>query len=76
MNEKTLVLFKASNVYYFNNLNLPNIDVRSVFQDDMGTKYFGCKIARRLNSSLTRLYYTDWYKKKRQICGYSMRVME
>ena len=59
---KTLVLFKNKNIYYFDNLALPNIDIRSVFEDDTGSKHLGCKIARKLDSSLTRFYYEKWYK--------------
>ena len=46
---KTLVLFKNKNIYYFDNLALPNIDIRSVFEDDTGSKHLGCKIARKLD---------------------------
>lgn len=62
MCEKTLILTPDANAYYFNRIAIPNVDICSVFRDSPDKHDMLLKFYRKINSSLTRVYYLDWFK--------------
>lgn len=61
--KKTLILFSTKNAYYFDLLKVENVDIYGVFRTANGTDNFALKIFRRINSPLTKYFYTEWYDK-------------
>lgn len=62
MFSKTLMLTPDADAYYFNRISLPNVDVCSVFSDSPDKHGAMLKFFRKIGSSLTHLYYLDWYR--------------
>lgn len=60
--KKTLVLINATDTYYFNHIQHPDIDLCGVFRTAKGEDNFLLKTLRKLKCSGTRFFYLDWYK--------------
>lgn len=60
--KKTLMLFITPDMYYFNHIRHPNIDVYGVFHTPTGEDSYLLKVLRRLNRKETKYFYLDWYK--------------
>lgn len=63
MHEKILVLTSNSDAYYFGHLSIPDVYICSVFQDSPDKHSIILKFFRKIECSLTRVYYLDWYKR-------------
>ena len=62
MEKKTLLLTADANAYYFNRIDIENLDICSVFPCSTEKHGVQLKFLRRINSALTRFYYNYWYK--------------
>jgi len=60
--KKTLVLFTTKNAYYFDHLNIKNVDISGVFSTSTGCDNNFLKLVRKIKSPLTKKFYTEWYE--------------
>lgn len=61
--KKTLILFSTKNAYYFDSLEIKNVDIYGVFRTANGTDNAALKMFRKIDSPLTKFFYTEWYNK-------------
>lgn len=59
--EKTLILYHNTTSYYFENICSDQCSIHAVFRSEKWMTQKILRVFRKLSSSLTRIYYGDWY---------------
>lgn len=60
--KRTLVLYSNTSTYYFDRINGFELSIHAVYRDKNWMKNKFLSLLRKVNSSLTFLFYGDWYK--------------